>query len=201
MVKALVWTLAGAIAAGLAAVGVTYDTAPRGNTSQTHFDAVIMLGFPANSDGTPSPEQRERVIEAVREVKRGRAAHLIVTGGAAHNNWVEADVEAKLAEQLGVPAEEVVEERWSRNTIENVGNVWQIMQARGWTSAEVVSSDSHLPRAALILRRFDAQGLKWQMDAAKWPKEYSFVRIGAMYWHEAFQTTKLRWFGFGRSKK
>ena len=39
-----------------------YITIPTHNTAATHFDTLIVLGYPANSDGTPSPEQRERVL-------------------------------------------------------------------------------------------------------------------------------------------
>ena len=74
----------------VAAIVTTYATIPRGNTEQKHFDTLIVLGSPANPDGQPSVEQRERVMEAVREFQRGRADHLIVTGGAAHNTWMRA---------------------------------------------------------------------------------------------------------------
>ena len=70
---------------GLVVVITTYETTSRGNTEQRHFDTIIVLGSPADPDGQPSVEQRERVMEAVREFQKGRADHLIVTGGAAHN--------------------------------------------------------------------------------------------------------------------
>ena len=60
-----------------------YATLPTHNTTQTHFDAIIVLGTPAKTDGTPS-EQRERVLEGVREYRAGVAPHIIMTGAAAH---------------------------------------------------------------------------------------------------------------------
>ena len=39
----------------------------------------------------------------------------------------------------------------------------RIMRARGWRSAEVVSSDYHLPRAAMIFSRTPIQ---WRVHAA-----------------------------------
>ena len=76
----------------------------------THFDTLIVLGSPADPDGKPSPEQRERVMEAVREFRAGRASHIIVSGGAAHNQWSEAGTMARIAESAGVPSQDIVPE-------------------------------------------------------------------------------------------
>jgi vancomycin permeability regulator SanA len=104
--------LAIVIAAALAfgAAVVTYETIPRGNTQQSRFDAIIVLGYPANADGSPSLIQRERVLEAVREYRASVAPQLIMTGGAAHNSQVEAAVMARFAEAQGVPLNAVFEE-------------------------------------------------------------------------------------------
>ena len=52
---------------------------PLSNTNATHFDTIIVLGYPARKDGTPRPEMRERVFEGVREYKAGVAPHMILT--------------------------------------------------------------------------------------------------------------------------
>jgi uncharacterized SAM-binding protein YcdF (DUF218 family) len=195
VVRGFSWALALAVV-GLVAVIITYETVPRGNTDQTHFDTLIVLGSPADPDGKPSVEQRERVMEAVREFQKGRADHLIVTGGAAHNAWIEGMIEAEVARKGGVPADAVLTEVRSKNTIENVYYAWQMMQARGWKSAEVVSSHSHLPRASLILEHYEPLGLKWHVHASHWPREYPTAQIASYYVYEAFGTTALRWFGY-----
>jgi uncharacterized SAM-binding protein YcdF (DUF218 family) len=169
-----------------------YLTIPQANTDLGKFDVVIILGTPAKGDGTPSPEQRERVLEGVREYRGGIAPHLIMTGGAAHNRWVEADVMERLAESKGVASEAIVEERQALNTIQNAYYSVKIMQAHGWRSAEVVSSPSHLPRASLIFSHFP---IKWKMHSANWPAGYTF-RPAVIYALEALYTTRLRVLGF-----
>jgi len=124
---------------------VVYRSIPTANTSLTHFDTIIVLGYPANPDGAPSPEQRERTLEGVREFKAGVAPNLIFTGGPAHNQFVEAHVMAVLALAQGVPQDAIIEERQAQNTIQNIYYSQQIMAAHRWSSAEVVSSPSHLP--------------------------------------------------------
>ncbi len=137
--------------------------APKENTTQEQFDALMVLGSPADSDGNPTPTELERVTEAVDEYERGVAPRMIITGGPAKNRFVEAEVMARVAEAQGIPAGAILEERTARNTMENTCDSLRIMRSYGWESAEVISSASHLPRAGLILSRLP---LKWRTHAA-----------------------------------
>jgi uncharacterized SAM-binding protein YcdF (DUF218 family) len=137
--------------------------APAGNTARTRFDAIIVLGSPADSDGNPTPVQLSRVTEAVREYERGVAPRLILSGGSTEHGYVEAQVMARAAEALGVPASSIFPEAEALDTIHNACNSTRIMRAHGWRSAEVVSSPSHLPRAGLI---FSREPLEWRLHPA-----------------------------------
>jgi uncharacterized SAM-binding protein YcdF (DUF218 family) len=172
-------------------------TLPLSNTSATHFDTLIVLGYPAQRDGTPRPEMRERVMEGVREYRAGVAPRIIVTGGAAHNHYVEADVMAKLAESQGVPASAILEENQAKDTIQNAYYSVRIMEAHGWHSAEVISSHSHLPRASLIFAHFP---IAWRMHAAPTPPEYGLLHRAAVEWYEAADTARLRLTSFPESR-
>ena len=177
-------------------ITATYLTVPTRTTDATHFDTLIVLGCPAMLNGTASLEGRERVLEAVREYQAGRASHMIVSGAAAHNFFVEADVFAQLAIANGVPASAIEEETQAKNTIQNIFYSEQIMRKHGWTSAEVISSPNHLPRSGLILEHWQ---FKWRTHAARWPPEYDWQRIAQEDIREAVGTTELRWFGFSAS--
>lgn len=137
--------------------------APSANTALTRFDAIIVLGNPADSDGNPTPEQLARVTEGVHEYERGVAPRLILTGGAAHNQFTEARVMARSAEAMGIPPAAIFIEPEARDTMQNACFSERIMKAHGWRSAEVVSRASHLPRAGLI---FDELPLAWRTHAA-----------------------------------
>ena len=172
---------------------LVYRSIPTTNTSLTHFDTIIVLGTPANFDGTPSPEQRERTLEGIREFKAGIAPHLIFSGAAAHNQFVEAQTMAALALAQGVPPDAIIEEGQAQNTVQNIFYSQRIMAAHGWSSAEVVSSPSHLPRTALILKNFSMQ---WSTHPAPWPPEYTFGERAAHYIVEAEYCLRLEIFGF-----
>jgi uncharacterized SAM-binding protein YcdF (DUF218 family) len=191
--KKLLTVLLVVLIATVAGTIFAYQTIPTHDTSLTHFDTIIVLGTPANLDGTPSPEQRERTLEGVRQFKAGVAPHLILTGGPAHNQFVEAHVMATLAIAEGVPPAAVIEESQAQNTIQNIFYSQRIMAAHQWTSAEVVSSPSHLPRTALILEHYS---LDWRTDPAPWPPEYALWQRAAHFCVEAQYCLKLRLFGF-----
>ena len=181
------------IALGLCAIFITYRTVPDHNTDATHFDTLIVLGSPPDPDGKPSPEQRERVMEAVRQYRAGRANTIIVSGGETLPGLVEADTMALVAKEAGVPPDRIIEERQALDTVQNIFFSHLIMLQHGWTMAEVVSSPSHVPRAALILKHWN---FGWRVQAGHWPDTYTWRRIAPHYIYEALGTTALRWFGF-----
>jgi uncharacterized SAM-binding protein YcdF (DUF218 family) len=178
-----------------------YRAIPSANTKLTHFDTLIVLGTPCTAEGEPSLEQRERVLEGVREFRAGVAKHMIVTGGAAHNDFVEADCMKRLAVEQGVPADAVIEEKRAQDTIQNIWFSKQIMDAQGWRSAEVVSSPSHLPRTALILEHYKgANGFAWKTHAAPWPLEFTRAQIVQHYAGEMKGCWRLTHQGFPKNR-
>ena len=194
----LLWVLA-VVSVALAAGGTwtLWRDEPAGNTAQRHFDVILVLGSPCRHDGSPSPEQRARVLEGVREWRRGVAPKLILSGAAAHNRWVEAWSMARIAREQGVPAGDILEEPQAYNSIQNVYYTVAIMQAHGWRSAEVVSSWSHLPRASRILGHFP---IAWQTHAAPWPSQFGVVQTSYRDWSEAGYCLLLRMRGFTPSR-
>lgn len=153
---------AGSIIALLAWAFLARQLAPSGNSSLTRFDAIIVLGSPADSDGNPTPTELARVTEAVREYQLGVAPRLILSGGPAHNRFVEARVMAQAAHAQGIPESAIVVEPEATNTIQNACFTTRIMNEHGWHSAEVVSSAAHLPRVGLV---FSQVPLQWHAHA------------------------------------
>jgi uncharacterized SAM-binding protein YcdF (DUF218 family) len=137
--------------------------APASNTARDRFDAILVLGTPADSDGNPTPEELARVTESVREYDRGVAPRLVFTGGPAHNRFVEADVMAAAAAAQGIPPSAIFVETKAQDTIENACFSERLMKTHGWRSAEVVSSPYHLPRAGMI---FSHTSLEWRTHPA-----------------------------------
>jgi uncharacterized SAM-binding protein YcdF (DUF218 family) len=150
-------------AAMLVWAAIARATAPTSNTDQTRFDAIIVLGAPADADGNPTPEELARVNEGVHEYERDVAPWMIFTGGPTRNTYEEAQVMARAAEAEGIPASSIFLEPRAMDTIHNACYSVRLMKAHGWHSAEVISSGYHLPRAGIIFNRLPVE---WRAHAA-----------------------------------
>jgi uncharacterized SAM-binding protein YcdF (DUF218 family) len=177
----------------LVSLALIYFSIPMNDTAQSRFDVILVLGTPANLDGTISPVARSRVLEAIRQYRAGIAPRLLMTGGAAHNEFVEADGMARFAESQGVPASAVFTERQSLNTVQNAYYSYKIMMAHDWQSVLVVSSPPHLRRASLIFRYYP---MAWKMQSAPWPSDASLWLRAKNWVGELLYTTYVRIFGF-----
>ena len=136
--------------------------APSGNTAQSRFDVIIILGGGIDSDGNPEPVLQSRITEGVREYERGVAPRIIVTGGE-QKGYIQANVMARVAQAQGVPASAIVVEPKAENTIQNACFSARIMKQHGWNSAEVVTSAPHVARAGII---FSRAPIAWRMRSA-----------------------------------
>jgi uncharacterized SAM-binding protein YcdF (DUF218 family) len=182
----------------IASVSVLYFSIPLGNTTQNRFDVVVVLGYPTNDDGSISPVARESVLEAIREYRAGVAPCLLMTGGAAHNPFVESRAMADFARSQGVPAPAIFTEGEARNTVENAYYSFRILQAHQWESALIIGMPSHVRRASLIFRYYP---LDWRMQTSSWPAEWGFWQRLRSWTEEAFYTTYVRIFGFSKSQQ
>uniref|UniRef100_E6QN05 DUF218 domain-containing protein n=1 Tax=mine drainage metagenome TaxID=410659 RepID=E6QN05_9ZZZZ len=155
-----------AIAILLLWAAIDRHLAPRANTDQPRFDAILVLGTNADRDGNPTPAMLDRVTEAVREYQRGVAPRLIFSGGAAHNRFVEANVMARVAIAQGIPPSAIFTEPRALDTIQNFCFSFAILRAHQWHSVEVITSAAHMPRAAIILANLPGQNIAWRMRQA-----------------------------------
>ena len=183
-----------AIACGI----ILYVSIPMSDTQQQQFDVILVLGNPANADGSIGAIARSRVLEGIRQYRAGVAPRLLMTGGAVQNKFVEAQVMRQFARSQGVPDSALFAEGESRNTIQNAYYSYKVMQAHGWNSALVVSSPSHLRRASLIFSHYP---LAWRTHEAPWPPGYPLGKRIWFWTSETGYTSYGRLFGFPNAKQ
>jgi uncharacterized SAM-binding protein YcdF (DUF218 family) len=119
-------------------------------------DAIVILGARVEPDGQPGPDLRVRTLHAVDLFQRGLAPYVICTGGYRDDRLSAASVACDLAVSQGVPSEKVFRADGSMSTREDATTARDIMLARGWQTAILVSHPLHLERARLL---FEGQGL------------------------------------------
>ena len=132
--------------------------APGGNVDSTRVDALIVLGAGLDRDGNPTPTLLARMSETVREYERGVASHIIVSGKNSHG-FSQSAAMIRVAVSRGIPASAIVAEPNADDTIQNACYSERIMKQHGWSSAEVITNGTHLPRANLI---FSHMPMRWR---------------------------------------
>ena len=141
--------------------------------------AVLVLGYPSRADGSPDPTQRVRVAAGARAWRRNHCERIVISGGAAHNASVEAEVMAQLAREDGVPAAQIATEDRAQNTWQNVE--FSLPFLDGFEHLFVASDTLHAYRGKRYLCR---QRPAWCDRVAVVPAYEPFVRpwwkIGAV---------------------
>ena len=130
-------------------------------------DALVVPGCPTEADGSLSFCLVRRILWAHHLYEEGVAEHLIVSGGAVANPYVEAEALREGLVALGVPTEAIVVEPRALHTDENLGYSAAIAEAEGWTWA--VASDARQCKTVCHLMR------KWDRDCAVLPADYDLV--------------------------
>jgi len=121
------------------------------------YDTLIVLGNPAKDDGTPNRILRARLNKALELYLDGVSKTIIVTGGAAHNFYLESEVMANYLVEHGVENKHIIQDQISLNTIDNAQNCAKIMATHGLKTALIVTSSFHKKRAKLL---FEKQNLE-----------------------------------------
>lgn len=120
-------------------------------------DAAIVLGAAAWGE-RPSPVLRSRIDHAVQLYRDGRVRALIFTGGVGlRSRSSEAAVAARYALDRGVPAEAILLEERSTNTVENLLFARDLAAQHGLDEFLIVSTASHMRRALFVAGQLEMQ--------------------------------------------
>lgn len=128
-------------------------------------DAIVVLGGTVGAAEYPRIEvditrRSDRVLHAARLYQAQKAPIIIATGGSI--KWMsgknhEAIAIRRLLEELGVPANAILNEVESLNTYQNAINTKRLLTKHGSKDILLVTSASHMPRA---LATFRTMGIK-----------------------------------------
>jgi uncharacterized SAM-binding protein YcdF (DUF218 family) len=110
-------------------------------------DAIVVLGA-AQYNGRPSPVLKARLDHALELYKNGLARRIITTGSyGADPNYSEAEVGRQYLIQHGARGEDILTEQGSGTTYDSIRAASNLLKAKGWQAALVVSDGFHLFRA------------------------------------------------------
>ncbi len=102
------------------------------------FDAVIVPGFPHQKDNW-SMVVKCRVYWAVYLYNKGIAKNIIFSGSAVYTPYVESEIMALYAEEMGVPREHIFIENKAEHSSENLYYSYVLAKEKGFQSIAVAS--------------------------------------------------------------
>lgn len=162
----LYWLLSTPAVVMLLEDAINGDYQPLTASEMAGIEAIVVLG-----GGTITYEARGyeygrmgqtttlRVLEAVRLYHLGDDPIVIVSGGSDEGGGkTQAESEVMLQVMLGygIPADRLVEDPLSDNTLEEAINIVQLLEELGVSRFALVTSPTHMPRSLAVFR---AQGL------------------------------------------
>lgn len=97
------------------------------------YDAIIVTGYPHHKDSMSFVVQN-RVRWATYLYQKGITKNIIFSGGAVYTPYVEAQVMALYAEQMGIPKENIFIENQAEHSIENLYYSCRLADKEGFKS-------------------------------------------------------------------
>lgn len=144
---------AGTVLLGWLLVHTCYVLLDGFRAPQLPADVAVVLGSRVQRNGTPSSGLERRLQRAQELYHRHNVKAIIVSGGRGSEGFEEADVMRDVLIRYRVPPSAIILDRLGNNTRLTAIHSREIMEARQWRSAVVVSQYYHVPRAKLALRQ------------------------------------------------
>ena len=137
-------------------------------------DAIVVMGA-AQYDGRPSPLFAARLDHALELYRAGVAPRIIVTGGKEIGDRTTEGASGRAyAISHGVPANAILTEEDSRNTLESIRAVKAVLRSHGIANAVFVSDRPHMLR---VLRMAADEGITaWGSPTGTSPIERDALR-------------------------
>lgn len=160
-----------------------------------HADAAVVLGAAAWGN-KPSPVFRERIEHGITLYREGRVGKLVFTGGTPKAGYMtEAEVARRHALSRGIPADDILYENTSRDTLHNLLHTKTLLDGAGLDSVIIVSDPDHLARAAAMAHY---AGLNFQTEATP-SSRYQGRRRHKFTASEVFSLMLFQWWALFHS--
>ena len=149
-------------------------------------DCAIVLGAAVYGD-RPSPVFEERIRHGIALYQTGLVAKIIFTGGCGTGaEHAESEVAAAYAARAGVPAADLLTERRSRTTQQNLAEAKLLMDAHGLRTAILVSDPLHMRRAMWMAGDLGIAAVSSPTPTTRYRSlktKLEFLRHELYYWH------------------
>lgn len=144
-------------------------------------DVIILLGGGVydsvpdlSGEGAPSEDTLARIVTAVRLQTMLRVPIIVCGGTVFPGRKAEAPVDARIIKDLGVPAERIIIEDKSRDTLENARYANEICNKYHFERPLLVTSAYHTRRAVLSFKDVGMDVTAVPSGFKTWKRKYSW---------------------------
>jgi uncharacterized SAM-binding protein YcdF (DUF218 family) len=116
-------------------------------------DAIVVLAAGVMSDGSLNDESLRRAVHGFSLYKRGLAPKIVLSGPRNSDGIVEAVVRTKLALEMGIPADAVLQEIAVNTTRDEARRVGELLAIGNSSRILLVTESLHMRRARLVFER------------------------------------------------
>lgn len=116
------------------------------------FDAVIVPGVPFR-DGKWSPIMKSRVYWSKYLYDNHITKNLIYSGGAVYSPYVEAEIMAMYAEEIGINRDNIFTETKAEHSTENAYYSWRLAKQLGFKKIALASDPFQTKMLKSFIRR------------------------------------------------
>ena len=107
--------------------------------SDKQYDAIIVPGYPFTPNGKMNMIYKMRLHWAVELYNTGVTKNIIVSGGAVHTPFVEAEIYALYLKEMGVDPSDIHIESRAEHSLESVYYGMELAQELGYESVAVAT--------------------------------------------------------------
>ncbi len=119
-------------------------------------DAILVLGAKSYHGTGYNPCLVSRVTHAVNLYKTHMALKIIVSGGEDKEDHAnEAETMKNIAQSMGMPTENIIEESKSTSTFENFLFSKKTLESNNLNSVIIVTEPFHIARASLVAKKLN----------------------------------------------
>jgi uncharacterized SAM-binding protein YcdF (DUF218 family) len=109
--------------------------------------AIVVLGGRVYTNGALSESSLRRALLGMMLYRRGLAPLLVFSGPANKEGFVEAEIRAEMARQLGIPPTAILTESTAQTTREEAARMAALLQPVGVHAILLVTDRQHMARS------------------------------------------------------
>ena len=134
-----------------------------------NVDCILILGCRVYSN-EPSVMLRDRVMQGVELYKLGVSETVFMTGDSRDRYYDETGTMSRLAQENGVPEENIVTDRYGLSTYDSI---FRAAKVYGYKKIIIVTQEYHLTRALYIAKQFGIDSYGVASDAREYEGQFN----------------------------